>query len=122
MLEVRLERKKDEAGLVAALEFTEANRPKILSALAEVLRHAVPPVTAESRFPAWERIVARPLMALIGASDDARGPSPRPCPARPPISTIEDFVLRLADLADERERAALLPEDKQAAGGCPRPT
>ena len=41
-LEVRLERKKDEAGLVAALDFTAANRPKILSALAEVLRHAVP--------------------------------------------------------------------------------
>ena len=28
----------------------------------------VPSVKAESRFPAWERIVARPLMAVLGAS------------------------------------------------------
>ena len=67
-LEVRLERRKDETALVAALDFTAANRPKILSALAEVLRHEVPSVQAISRFPAWERIVARPLMAVLGAS------------------------------------------------------
>ena len=50
-LEVRLERRKDETGLVAALEFTAANRPKILSALAEVLRHDVPPVKADKPVP-----------------------------------------------------------------------
>ena len=114
MLEVRLERKKDEAGLVAALDFTAANRPKILSALAEVLRHAAPPVTAESRFPAWEGIVARPLMNLLGASTTLEGIA-EAISGSAANPDYEDFILRLADLADARERAALLAEDREPA-------
>ena len=118
VLEVRLERKKDEAGLVAALDFTAANRPKILSALAEVLRHTAPPVPAESRFPAWEGIVARPLMGLLGASTTLQGiaEAVSGSAANP---DYEDFILRLADLADDREHAALLDEDREPARWLP---
>ena len=112
MLEVRLERRQDEAGLVAALDFTAANRPKILSALAEVLRYDVPSVQPITRFPAWERIVARPLMAVLGASATLKELAEAVSGAAA-NQDYEDFVVRLAEMADERERSALLPEDRQ---------
>ena len=75
-------------------------------------------MTAESRFPAWEGIVARPLMKLLGASTTLKdiAEAVSGSAANP---DYEDFVLRLADLADAREHAALLAEDREPARWLP---
>ena len=50
-----------------------------------------------------------------GCGHRPSGPSPKPSPGSATNLDYEDFVLRLADLADDRERAALLAEDKERA-------
>jgi hypothetical protein len=67
-------------------------------------------VKAETRFPAWERTVAQALMAVLGTSDTIRELAEAVSGATA-NQDYEDLLVRIAEMADERERSSLLPDD-----------